>query len=432
MLGSLKMFGWICTVSLSTVGMGLAVADDRYDFEKLGEIQSTFDAAYEDGVIPNYQFGLFDSAGLVYEATRGKTRIDGGQDVTLDTINWMASMTKPIVSAAIIRLVQDGQLSLDDTLGKYYPEMDNVLVAPGGSYDATMQELKTPITLQHLISHTSGLTYFTSVTGVGDVAKQYDEFGVMMCRGPGGKTLQEHMEFLAELPLISQPGEEWHYSVSIDVLGALIEKVTGKRLSEYLEQTFFEPLKMNDTGFYIPAEKSAQIATVYMAKEATEIDGVADAEGIVRKLKPSTFWGTADTSKPPSCDSGGGGIYGSVNDYGRFLRMLARGGELDGARVLSEQAVENLFQDQTETLLPEAFSRAFGDDVSSFMKFGAGFGIKMSNQTEVDYYFWGGAANTFFWLDRDNDAAGVFATQLSPSAYNVSDMIEEMVDQAKR
>ena len=118
-------------------------------------------------------------------------------------------MTKPIVSAAIIRLVQEGQLSLDDTLGKYYPEMDNVLWAPGGSYDATMQELKNshnPAAFNFL--HTSGLTYFTSVTGVGDVAKQYDEFGVMMCRGPGGKTLQEHMEFLAELPLISQPGEE--------------------------------------------------------------------------------------------------------------------------------------------------------------------------------------------------------------------------------
>jgi CubicO group peptidase (beta-lactamase class C family) len=411
---------------------GKKAADSGYDRNKLGEIQSTFDTAYEDGVIPNYQFGLFDSAGLVYEATRGATVLGGGQEVTLDTINWMASMTKPIVSAAIIRLVQEGKVSLDDRLGKYYPEMDDVLVAPGGSYDATMQELKTPITLRHLISHTSGLTYFTSVTGVGDVAKQYDEFGVMMCRGPGGKTLQDHMEMLAQLPLISQPGEEWHYSVSIDVLGAVIEKVTGKRLSDYLQEVFFEPLGMGDTAFYIPGEKVNRIAKVYMAKEATEIDGVPDDEGIVRKLKPSTFWGKADTSKPPSCDSGGGGIYASVNDYGRFLRMLARGGELDGVRVLSQQAVENLFQDQTETLLPEAFTRAFGDDVSSFMKFGAGFGIKMSNKTEVDYYFWGGAANTFFWLDKDNDSMGVFATQLSPSAYNVSDMIEEIADQARR
>ena len=113
-----------------------------------------------------------------------------------------------------------------------------------------------------------------------------------------------------------------------------------------------------------------------------------------------------------------------------FLQMIANGGTLHGNRVLKEETVALMFEDQTSTLLPEAFTRAFGEDVSSYMKFTAGFGMKMIEK-EVDYFFWGGAANTFFWLDKANDSLGVFATQLAPSVYNVSDSIEEIVDQAR-
>ena len=119
-----------------------------------------------------------------------------------------------------------------------------------------------------------------------------------------------------------------------------------------------------------------------------------------------------------------------LGDFSAFLQMIANGGVLNGNRILKEETVALLFEDQTSTLLPEAFTRAFGEDVSSYMKFTAGFGMKMVDDG-VDYFFWGGAANTFFWLDKDNDSLGVFATQLAPSVYNVSDSIEEIVDQAR-
>ena len=428
----------LCVVAFG-LGTATAIADDHGDKkagidayfpEKLDLIKQTFDEAYLDGIIPNYQFGLYDSEGLVYSAVRGKTRLNDGNDVSLDSINWMASMTKPIVSAAIMKMVNEGLISLDDPLSKFFPEFADMLVAPGGSYDATLQEAKSQITIQHLISHTSGLTYGTGVTGVGDVAKQYDEFGIMGCYGSETKPMSEHLEVLAQLPLIAHPGEAWNYSVSTDVLGAVVQKVSGKALNEYLREVFFDPIGMSNSGFYVPLSKDSDYVSPYTSMPAAEISDEKDAEGIVRKVKPYTAWPRQNTL--PNCFSGGGGLYASVNDYAKFMMMLTNDGRANGEQVLAPEAVELLFADQTTQLLPEAFQRAFGDDVSSFMKFGGGLGIKFSNETVADYYFWGGAANTFFWIDRDYDSIGVFATQLMPSTYNVSDSIEEIVDQARR
>ena len=211
-----RLIAPLCVLACG-LGNATAIADNlgttntgmkSYVPEKLELIKQTFDEAYTDGIIPNYQFGLYDSKGLVYSAVRGKTRLTEGNDVSLDSINWMASMTKPIVSAAIMKMVSEGEISLDDPLSKFFPEFGDMLVAPGGSYDATLQEAKSRITIQHLISHTSGLTYGTRVTGVGDVAEQYDEFEIMSCYGSETKAMSEHMELLAQLPLIAHPGEE--------------------------------------------------------------------------------------------------------------------------------------------------------------------------------------------------------------------------------
>jgi CubicO group peptidase (beta-lactamase class C family) len=144
----------------------------------------------------------------------------------------------------------------------------------------------------------------------------------------------------------------------------------------------------------------------------------------------------ARRTRVPNCDSGGGGLFASVNDFAKYLAMIANGGKLNGVRVLSEESMQLHLRDQTTKMLPEAFRRGFGDDASSYMKFAAGFGRKMdvnkdTNSESVDYFFWGGAANTFFWVDVDNGTIGVFATQLAPSLYNFSNTIEEIVDQAQ-
>lgn len=414
---------------------GLGNADDhqekRFDDDKLAAIKTQFDSYYLDGRIPNYAFGLYSRSGeTFFSAINGATKINAGREVDLNTIYWLASMTKPVVSAAIMKLVQEGKIALDDELSKYFPEFSDMLVAPEGNYDNTLEEAKTAITLRHLITHTSGLTYQPNVTGVGDVAEQYAEFGIMSCYQAGGATLAEHMEMLSQLPLIAHPGEAWNYSVGIDALGALIEKVSGQKLDAYLEENFFEPLGMENSFFYVPPEKRTNASRIFTSLDAANMPDNDPAAKINWKIAESAQWkGAFEATEPPACSSGGGGLWASVNDFGRFLQMIANDGSVGGVEILKPSTVSLMLENQTATLLPETFARAFGEDASSFMEFTAGFGRKIVDE-KVDYYFWGGAANTFFWMDKGNDHIGVFATQLVPSVYNVSDNIEEIVDQA--
>ena len=419
-------------------------SDAGFQEEKLAEIDATFSELYLDGRIPNYVLGVYQGENFVYQASDGMVRTDGGRSVDENTVYWMASMTKPVVSTAVLRLAEQGKISLDDKISKYFPEMQDMLVAPGGSYETTLEPAREEITLRHLISHTSGLTYQTNVTGVGEVAQQYDEFGVMACfsgDGPEGRkisSLAEEVAFLAQLPLIDHPGESWNYSVGIDVLGAVIEQVTGMRLSAYLESEIFAPLGMSRTGFEISPEMSKNASELYFAATPAQL-AEYDFEGSIDwKILPAgggIAGGDRSNSDRP-CDSGGGGLFSTVNDFAIYLKMIANDGELNGYRVLNKDSINEHLADQTPQLLPEAFRRGFGEDASSYMKFSAGFGMKMdvdpsTSGEVVDYFFWGGAANTFFWLDKQNDTIGVFATHIMPSLYNVSDKIEQIVDEAR-
>lgn len=411
-----------------------------FDSQKLSKITGKFEELYQEGRIPNYVMGVYSGANNIYLAQNGNTSITGGEKVDENTIYWLASMTKPVVSTAIMRLVEEGKLSLDDPLSKYFPEYADMLVAPGGSYSATLEPAKTPITLRHLITHTAGLTYSPAVSGVGDVAEQYDEFNAMGCiriTSAGADreivSLEEEAIFLAQLPLIDHPGESWNYSVSVDVLGAVIERVTGKRLGEYLDELIFSPLGMTNTGFGIPPEKASNSADMYTTATPAQQASLNYDGDIPWKIIPNSNWDFKAYER--KCDSGGGGLFSSVEDYAKYLTMIANDGELNGYRVLSKQSIDEHLKDQTTQLMPEAFRRGFGEDASSYMKFSAGFGRKLdvdqvSGAETVDYYFWGGAANTFFWLDKENKTVGVFATQLVPSLYNINNDIESIVDGA--
>lgn len=411
-----------------------------FDSQKLSKITGKFEELYQEGRIPNYVMGVYSGANNIYLAQNGHTSITGGEKVDENTIYWLASMTKPVVSTAIMRLVEEGKLSLDDPLSKYFPEYADMLVAPGGSYNATLEPAKTPITLRHLITHTAGLTYSPAVSGVGDVAEQYDEFNAMGCiriTSAGADreivSLEEEAIFLAQLPLIDHPGESWNYSVSVDVLGAVIERVTGKRLGDYLDELIFSPLGMTNTGFEIPPEKASNSADMYSTATPAQQASLSYDGDIPWKLVPNSNWDFKAYER--KCDSGGGGLFSSVEDYAKYLTMIANDGELNGYRVLSKESIDEHLKDQTSQLMPEAFRRGFGEDASSYMKFSAGFGRKLdvdqvSGIETVDYYFWGGAANTFFWLDKENKTVGVFATQLVPSLYNINNDIESIVDGA--
>ena len=443
---SMKLFttlGLLVAVPLSALAFEFEKVEPEkagFDSEKLAEIQGKFEELYQEGRIPNYVMGVYSGTNNISLAKNGNTSITGGQAVDENTIYWLASMTKPIVSTAIMRLVEEGKLSLDDNLSKYFPEYADMLVAPGGSYSATLEPAKTEITLRHLITHTSGLTYSTAVSGVGDVAEQYDEFNAMGCiritsadADREVTSLADEAIFLAQLPLIDHPGASWNYSVSIDVLGAVIEKVTGKRLGVYLNELIFSPLGMKNTGFDVPEQKRLNSAEMYTTATPAQQASLSYDGDIPWKLIGNSNWDFKQNER--KCDSGGGGLFSTVEDYAIYLTMIANDGELNGYRVLSKASIEEHLKDQTTQLMPEAFRRGFGEDASSYMKFSAGFGRKLDvSQTTgdetVDYYFWGGAANTFFWLDKENKTVGVFATQLVPSLYNINNDIESIVDEA--
>jgi CubicO group peptidase (beta-lactamase class C family) len=428
----------ILIAPISTIAFEFEKVDPEsagFDAKKLATIKSNFEDLYQEGRIPNYVMGVYSGDKSILIESNGNLSIKGGKAVDENTIYWLASMTKPLVSTAILRLQEEGKLSLDDKLSKYFPAFADMLVAPGGSYAATLEPAKTEITLKHLITHTSGLTYGTNVSGVGDVAEQYDEFGVMSCLSGSPNreigSLKGEVEFLSQLPLIDHPGASWNYSVGIDVLGAIIEQITNKRLSAYLDEILFTPLNMRNTTFSLNEDQRAQTAGLYLVATPAQQASLNYDSEIPWKLVE--YAGTLNNN--PTCDSGGGGLYASVNDYAVYLTMIANDGELNGVRVLSKESVVEHLKDQTTQLMPEAFRRGFGEDASTYMKFSAGFGRKLDVDTTtgvetVDYYFWGGAANTFFWMDKANKTVGVFATHLIPSLYNKNNEIEEIVDQA--
>ena len=234
--------------------------DVGFDSERLEAIVERADSVYEAGLIPNYVIALAKDGKMFFSASRGNRTIGTDSPVGMDTLYPLASMSKPIASSAIFHLIEQGKLSLNSELSEFYPEFDSMLVAENGSLDAQFEEASRPITILDLLSHTGGIEYGASISGVGDVAELYDEIGLInACLSAA-----ENMELLAQLPLIAQPGEKWNYSVSIDVLGAVIEKVSGMSLGQYAAANIFEPIGIKDSAWTHSDQRlSSHYATLY-------------------------------------------------------------------------------------------------------------------------------------------------------------------------
>ena len=401
-----------------------------YDPKILKEIGAMLDELYDGGLIPNYVVDIRKDGKKIYFAARGTTELGGNVPVSEDSIYMLASMSKPIVSSAALRLIDEGIIGLDDELAKYFPQFETMLVAPNGSFDLPFEEAKRSITIRHLLTHTSGFTYPPAVLGVGDVAEQYAE--VFIANRPD--TREEWLDLLSQIPLVAHPGESFHYSVSIDVLGAIIESLTSKRLGDYLDEIIFEPLGMKNTGFYVPQEKRKLMPRVYGPATPNNPAPFFEDDPIKWKIAEVPYFGrTYDQigHKGPM-DSGGGGLYSSSSDFGKYTQMVANGGIFGKTRILSANAASLHFQNLMPNLGLEAFRANFGD-AATYMQFGGGFGIKREEDGsgEADYYFWGGAANTFFWIDGQDKSVGAFFTHIAPPRYNLTDQIEEIVDRAR-
>jgi CubicO group peptidase (beta-lactamase class C family) len=333
-----------------------------------------------------------------------------GRPMARDTIFRIYSMTKPITSVALMMLYEQGLFQLDDPVHRHIPEWRDLRVFAGGNHPTFLTSRpERRMTVRDLLTHMSGLTYgFMERTNV-DAA--YRKLGIGGAGAEG--TLRDMIEQLADIPLEFSPGTAWNYSVSTDVLGYLIEVISGLPFDRYLEEHVFAPLGMRDTAFWVPPDKLDRLSSCYTRGR----DGglrVEDPAAVSRYAKPRAFL------------SGGGGLVSTAEDYMRFCQMLLRGGELDGARLLGRKTIELM----TSNHLPDnrdltQLSRSiFTETAYQGVGFGLGFSVLLDPARaqvsgSAGEFAWGGAASTAFWIDPAEELAVVFLTQLLPSTtYN--------------
>jgi CubicO group peptidase (beta-lactamase class C family) len=343
-----------------------------------------------------------------------------------DSIFRIYSMTKPITSVAVMMLVEECKIALDDPVSKYIPAWEKLGVYAGGFMESFQTRPPArPMLVVDLLRHTSGLTYgFHQNTNV-DAAYRKLKLGDIGLDG----TLDEMIEKLATLPLEFSPGEAWNYSVSTDVLGYIVGKVSGMPFEVFLKERIFDPLGMVDTAFHVPEEKVSRFCACYAIGALGS--KVVSEKGPTLQDDPRT----SPYLKPPSFISGGGGRVSTAADYMRFARMLLQRGELDGVRLLGPKTLTLMTANHLPggVDLPRLSRSMFSEASYDGVGFGLGFATTMTPASTLipgsaGDFFWGGAASTFFWVDPSEDLIVLFLTQLLPSsAYPVRRQLRTMV-----
>ena len=361
--------------------------------------------------------------GVVYFGSTGMADKELGKPFQRDTIVRIFSMTKPVTTVAAMMLYERGAFQLDDRVSQYLPEFAETPVWKGDGIEHTEAQ-STPMLVRHLMTHTSGLTYGFMQSNAVDESyrKERIEF-----QGDH-ETLEEAVKRLARIPLMCQPGSQWNYSVSTDVLGRLVEVWSGLTLEEFMEKEIFDPLQMADTGFSVSEQNIERFSALYSPLHGSggmsSIGAASDENSLARSgLKLEESYVESGYLKPAGMFSGGGGLVSSIDDYSAFCQMLMNGGELNGQRLLGRKTVEHM---RLNHLPDNRDMAAMGQPVWSETSYdGIGFGLgfavvldpaKASIVASVGEHHWGGAASTFFWLDPLEDLFVVFFTQLIPSS----------------
>ncbi len=361
------------------------------DPERLARLDAYIEDLIESGQIAGAQVLLARQNLVVHNEVFGVRDLETQAPVTHDTLWRIYSMTKPVTSVAAMLLYEEGLFTLDDALADHLPEFAQMTVWREG--EAVPAE--RAITIRHLFTHSAGFAYGFTDEGVDALYREAELFA--------SENLTAFSERLATLPLVMEPGDRWHYGVSTDILGRLVEVLSGEPLDAFLSERLFEPLGMVDTFFEVPPEKRDRLPALYrLDADSGELEEVP--EGTLAGIRWSDV----------SLLSGGGGLVSTAEDYMRFARMLANGGSLDGIRVLSPKTVEWM----TRNHLPEY--DAAEDGVSgrgNSIGFGLGFAViedpaRWSGVAAAPgEYWWGGAAGTFFWVDPTYEVIAILMIQ---------------------
>ena len=387
-----------------TVGMSSA---------RLARLDAVMQRRYVDsGLLPGMLTYVYRKGQLIHTGMCGQIDLERGRAMREDAIFRIYSMSKPITAVALMMLVEEGLIGLDDLVQTHIPEFKDLAVYASGMpsllADAPPSYLTTPalrpMKIIDLATHTSGLTYGFMMRTAVDAA--YRRAKVTDRQTEGG--LQGMVDQLARIPLDFSPGTAWNYSVAIDVLGYLVEKLSGQSFGEFLRTRLFGPLGMNDTAFWVPEDKVERFSSCYQPETGGRGLKLQD------DARESTY------AAPPKLESGGGGLVSTAHDYLRFCRMMLNGGSLDGVQILSPKTVA-LFslnylpgdQEIADMALPGMFSESSYAGVG--FSLGCGVNINVAKTRlpgSLGEYFWGGAAATAFWIDPKEEMTVVFMTQV--------------------
>ena len=340
---------------------------------------------------------------IAYLEAVGYRDKESGAPMTTDAIFRIASQTKALASVGVMLLQEEGRLLITDPVGKYLPEfMQTTVAQPNGRRGYDVVAAKRPITIRDLLTHTAGISY-----GGGPAADKWEEAGITgWYFADRDEPVGDVMARLAGLPLDGHPGEAWIYGYNTDILGAMIEKISGQTLGEFLGKRLLGPLRLEDTHFFLPAGKADRLATVYSSTD----DG-----GIERAPDPGHMVGQgAYVSGPRKSFSAGAGLLSTATDYATFLQMMLNGGALDGVRILSRKTVESMTVGHT------------GDvEFRPGQSFGLGFSVvedpaALGLPASAGEFGWGGAYHSTYWVDPEEELVVVYLTQLIP-ARNIDD-----------
>ena len=375
--------------------------------DALARIGPAMQAYVDDGRLAAVMTMVARRGQVVHWEAVGTRDTATGDPLERNHIFRIYSMTKPVTSVAVMILVEEGKVALDDPVSKFVPEFADVKVlADGGDRVAA----DGPITVEHLLTHTSGLTY--GLFGDSAVDRLYNQANPLRL----AEGLDDFARRVAELPLLASPGTRWNYSVSTDILGRVVEVASGQAFDAFVEARILDPLGMDDTAFQVPEEKRGRFMANYARLGGNLVVADSPVDG--------------QYTRPPAFPSGGGGLTSTASDYVRFAQMLLEGGSLGGVRILAPETVAKMRMNR----LPDALVPIeLGTFLSPGYGFGLGFAVMVdagaSPEPDHDGVFrWAGAANTFFWIDPEAELIGMVWTQFMPfAAYDLEREFQTLV-----
>ena len=396
------------------------------DAGRLERITEHFERNYiGPGKIAGCQIAVSRHGHLAYSKTLGSADLERGKAMTDDAIFRIYSMTKPITSVTLMQLYERGFFQLNDPVSRFIPSWKNHRVwVSGAGADMKTEEPRRPMSMRDVLCHTSGITYGNALAALGAPDSRHPVDAAYIdakVRRGRDETLTDFVGKLANVPLMYHPGEQWMYSLSTDICGALVEIISGQRFDKYLAEHIFAPLGMKDTAFYVTPDKAGRLTANYR-------------RGPDKKLQLVDDPATSDYLKEPVFFSGGGGLTSTLADYLRFTEMLRRGGELDGARILGPRTIDLMKRNHLKggKDLTQMALGSFSETANEGVGFGLGFATVLdevaSGGMGAGDFYWGGAASTIFWVDQKEDLSCVFMTQFMPSGtFNFRGQLKQIV-----